>query len=160
MFTVRSTLRTCDNNTMFAYLVIRRACLFVDSAQRRVLFNFVNDHKDENVQLLLERLLVAFDVSLVYRVIENIKSIVWALVKTVYAHNPNVLSLNRHEPHLQYASRLVGKVDQTQQLYEFARNLYKQYCVYELTEDSLSWNELINVLYNLDNICNSNNNNK
>nr|WRQ96305.1 maco-A 69 [Mamestra configurata nucleopolyhedrovirus A] len=157
MCTVRSILRSCDSKTMFAYLVIRRACLFVDSAQRRVLFNFVDDHKKEDVQLLLERLLLAFDVSLVYRVIENIKAIVWALVKTVYAHNPNVLSLNRHKPHLQYASQLIAKVDQTQQLHEFARDLYKQYCVYELTEDSLSWSELINVLCNLDNICSNNN---
>ncbi|AFL64911.1 hypothetical protein [Mamestra brassicae multiple nucleopolyhedrovirus] len=155
MCTARSTLRSCNSNTMFAYLVIRRACLFVDSAQRQVLFNFVNDHKKEDVQLLLERLLIAFDVSLVYRVVENIKAIVWALVKTVYAHNPNVLSLNRHKPHLQYASQLVGKVNRPQQLYEFARDLYKQYCVYELAEDSLSWCDLINVLCNLDNICNN-----
>lgn len=139
---------------MFAYLVIRRACLFVDSTQRRVLFNFVDKHSKDDVRLLLDRILVAFDVSLVYRVVENIKAIVWALVRTVYARNPNLLSLNRHNPHLEYATGLAKKVKQSQRLYEFARGLYKQYCVYELTEDSLSWQELIDVLCNLNGMCN------
>jgi hypothetical protein len=139
---------------MFAYLVIRRACLFVDSTQRLVLFNFVDKHSKDDVRLLLDRILVEFDVSLVYRVVENIKAIVWALVRTVYARNPNLLSLNRHNPHLEYATGLVKKVNQSQQLYEFARGLYQQYCVYELTEDSLSWQELIDVLCNLNAMCN------
>jgi hypothetical protein len=137
---------------MFAYLIIRRASLHVNAQHRRALFGFIDTQRRNanNVRQLLEQILVAFDVNLVYSLVEHIKSIVWALVRTVYARNTNLLSLNRHLAHVNYATLLLPKATRPRQLYEYAKALYKRYCVYELAEDSLSWNELMCLLRELD----------
>lgn len=135
---------------MFAHNTIRRACYDVDIKNRAVLLRFIDTNADtSDVRILLERMLLAFDVCVVYRVLEQVKAIVWALVRTVYARNINLLSLNRHLAHLEYAKSLLTHVTQPKPLFEFTRHLYKRYCVYELAEDSLTWDELIDLLCKL-----------
>ncbi|AUV65416.1 hypothetical protein [Alphabaculovirus myunipunctae] len=137
---------------MFAYWVIRRACLFADGAHRRALFDFVEAYRVkavDDIRTLMDQVLIAFDVNLVYSLIEHIKSIVWALVRTAYARNANLLSSNRHRVHLDYVAGLLDKVSEPKKLYECTRDLFKRYCVYELAEDSLSWNSLVALMCKL-----------
>ncbi|ACI28762.1 agip60 [Agrotis ipsilon multiple nucleopolyhedrovirus] len=142
---------------MFSHAAIRRAARFchdVDVKNRAVLVKFVDNLSEESsstdVRTLLERLLLAFDCSVVYSVIEQVKAIVWALVRTAYARNSNLLSLNRgHNVHLKYASALMPTVARPELLFEYTRRLYRRHCVYELVADSITWDELINLLCDL-----------
>ncbi|AAZ38223.1 ORF-57 [Agrotis segetum nucleopolyhedrovirus A] len=137
---------------MFARTAIRRACNSIDSKYRDVLVRFVDNINGGDVRSLLERLLLAFDVNVVYNVLEQIKAIVWAVVKTAYARNKNLLSFNRHLPHVQFAESQVMNAADPELLIEFTRSLYRQHCVYELVEDSVTWDELVELLCSLDNI--------
>ncbi|AIZ48612.1 asb054 [Agrotis segetum nucleopolyhedrovirus B] len=149
----------CD--MLFSHDVICRAARFchdADVKDRAVLVKFIDNLSEAStdVRTLLERLLLAFDCSVVYSVIEEVKAIIWAVVRTVYARNSNLLSLNprRHAVHLKYACALMPTVAQPERLFEYARRLYRHYCVYELVADSLTWDELINLLCDLNQMVN------
>lgn len=131
---------------MFGYLVIRRACLHVNVKHRRALFNFIDAHTPNDVKLLLERILVAFEVDVVYNLLEHVKAIVWAVVRNVYAQNFNLLSMNRHQIHFDYVAVLLRKVAKPKRLFKFCRDLFKRYCIYEMAQDTVPWEDLVKLL--------------
>ncbi|AIE47827.1 hypothetical protein pesp101 [Peridroma alphabaculovirus] len=140
---------------MFIYSVVRRASCDVDAAHQRALFNHIENHQRRrrrrlcDVRALLDSILLKFDVNAVYVLVENIKAIVWALVRLVYARNPNLLTSRRHERYLSYAHNLAKRVSRPLELHEYARNLYRRFSVYELREDSLDWDELMDMMCTL-----------
>ncbi|QAT90334.1 hypothetical protein KM622_gp048 [Spodoptera exempta nucleopolyhedrovirus] len=135
---------------LFSSIALRRACNSVTCLSVREKLNSVIDFQDDNAQRLFENLLLNFDIGTVYVVVEECKRIVWALVRTVYARNVNLPSLKKNR-HLNFVQNIVGdKLDC--KLKCLARDLYRHHYMYELSEDSLSWDEFIQLLCNIDSL--------
>lgn len=135
---------------MFAFHAIHRACRTVaDANSRDRLLEFVERRRcTDDIQSLLNDMLMTFDVKLVYRVLENLKAIVWALVRIAYARNSNLPSFNRHLEHIEFVSAIMMSRNEppSRKLLDFLAAIYKRYCVYELIEDSLSWDDLVEMM--------------
>lgn len=132
---------------MLSHKIVRQACESLTLPQYRdVLVEFVEHNSKFDACVLMNRLLLAFEVNIVHDVVEHIKSIVWAIVRIVYARNRNLLSFNRHVQHMGYAATIIPKIANSKKLYDFSRLLYKRHCVYEMREDCVSFEYVIKLL--------------
>ncbi|CDG72529.1 Unknown (Maco68) [Spodoptera exigua multiple nucleopolyhedrovirus] len=131
---------------MISYKIVREACKGASVEYRDVLVKFVDNLSGLDICVLMNRLLLAFEIKIVHDVVERIKSIIWAMVRIVYARNKNLLSFDRHISHMPYAAALISNVLDSTKLYNFSRFLYKRHCVYEMREDCVSFDYVVDVL--------------
>ncbi|AYN45002.1 se42 [Alphabaculovirus alterspexiguae] len=134
----------------FSSIAVRRAC---DSVQclkiKEELKKTINFEKNYSTRRLFETILLNFDLRTVYILVEECKAIVWALVRTVYARNSNLPSLKKNK-HLDFVKTITSVNELNYRLKCLAGDLYKRHFIYELSEDSLSWDEFIQLLYDID----------
>ncbi|ACI47423.1 unknown [Spodoptera litura nucleopolyhedrovirus II] len=138
--------------TMIAHKIVREACQKSPFPHRRVLVKFVDDNfSNADICALMERMLMAFEVKIVHDVVERIKSIIWAMVRMVYARNKNLLSFDRHVPHVPYvAAAVIPNIADSTKLYNFSKSLYKRHCVYEMRDDCVSFEYVVHLLQIID----------
>ncbi|QEI03442.1 hypothetical protein [Spodoptera cosmioides nucleopolyhedrovirus] len=135
---------------MISYKIVREACQNAPFNYRDVLVKFVDNLSNLDICVLMNRLLLAFEIKIVHDVVERVKSIIWAVVRIVYARNKNLLSFDRHLAHMSYAATVVPNIADSTKLYNFSRSLYKRHCVYEMREDCVSFEYVVDLLKILD----------
>ncbi|QNV47798.1 hypothetical protein [Alphabaculovirus altersperidaniae] len=131
---------------MISHDIVREACRSSESKHRDVLVKFVDNLANSDIGVLMKRLLLAFEVDVVHRLVERIKSIIWAVVRIVYARNKNLLSFDRHLQHMAYAAVVIPNIVDSTKLYNFSKALYKRHCVYEMRDDCVSFENVVDLL--------------
>nr|QED40108.1 hypothetical protein [Spodoptera frugiperda multiple nucleopolyhedrovirus] len=139
---------------MLSHDIICYACeKHTNKKYNKILVEFVNNHANTNICTLMDRILLAFEVDVVYEIVENVKSIIWAVVKIVYARNRNLPSFQHHLPFISFAATLIPQIANSKDLYNFSKSLYKRFCVYEMKENYGTFDDVISILKKLDSLC-------